>query len=72
MVTPIPHGIRLINGQKIDQTERKCHGNHSRGAVVLVRPLFVVLEASGTGKSSFLRAGLLPRLRREDRNFFLQ
>ena len=31
--------------------------------------LFVVLGPSGTGKSSFLRAGLLPRLTREDRRF---
>jgi hypothetical protein len=32
--------------------------------------LFVILAASGTGKSSFLRAGLLPRLARDDRHFF--
>ncbi|OBH07196.1 hypothetical protein A5696_02360 [Mycobacterium sp. E2699] len=33
------------------------------------KPLFVVLGPSGSGKSSFLRAGLIPRLQREDGRF---
>src|SRR6476620_1054603 len=41
------------------------HGMRTTG----VESLFVILGPSGTGKSSFLRAGLLPRLRRDDRRF---
>jgi WD40 repeat protein len=34
-----------------------------------LKSLFVVLGPSGSGKSSFLHAGLIPRLQREDRRF---
>lgn len=35
-----------------------------------IERLLVILGASGFGKSSFMRAGLLPRLARDDRQFF--
>ena len=41
------------------------HGMRSSG----VQSMFVVLGPSGAAKSSFLRARLLPRLRRDDRRF---
>jgi WD40 repeat protein len=51
----IVHGLDELRGMRMAET----------------KSLFVVLGPSGTGKSSFLRAGLLPRLAREDRRFTL-
>ena len=36
-----------------------------------IERLFVILGASGTGKSSFLRAGLLPRIKRDTEHFMV-
>jgi WD40 repeat protein len=41
----------------------------SPGTSSAAESIFVVLGPSGSGKSSFLRAGLIPRLQREDGNF---
>jgi WD40 repeat protein len=52
---PVVRGLDALRGMRVRGTEN----------------LFVILGPSGVGKSSFLRAGLLPRLRREDRRFLV-
>ena len=46
--------------------------DHLRGLRDAAPPrALVILGASGAGKSSFMRAGILPRLKRDDRNFLV-
>jgi hypothetical protein len=40
-----------------------------RGLRDTTQPRLLLIGASGAGKSFFLRAGLLPRLKRDDLNF---
>ena len=51
----IVRALDALRGMRIAQTKR----------------WLVVLGPSGTGKSSFLRAGLMPRLQRDDRQFLV-
>lgn len=47
--------------EALDQLRGLCESTPPR--------LMVILGASGAGKSSFMRAGVLPRLKRDDRHF---
>jgi WD40 repeat protein len=44
---------------------------HSPTLLADPKSLFAVVAPSGSGKSSFLRAGLIPRLQRDDRRFLV-
>jgi hypothetical protein len=51
------HDAQIVRG--LDEIRRLARAGVTR--------MFVILGASGSGKSSFLRAGLWPRLKRDDR-----
>jgi hypothetical protein len=58
-------GIFFGRDGPIVETTDRLRGMHAGAAP----RLFVILGASGAGKSSFLRAGVLPRLSRDDGHF---
>ncbi|MFI6774239.1 TIR domain-containing protein [Nocardia sp. NPDC050412] len=64
---PVDAAVYFGRDTQIRQGMDRLRGMRSAGS----DSVFVVVGASGTGKSSFLRAGLLPRLMREDRQFLV-
>lgn len=64
---PVDAAVYFGRDRQIVQAMDALRGIRATG----LGSLFVVLGPSGTGKSSFLRAGLLPRLLRDDRTFLV-
>jgi len=58
---------RCSSAQRANPACMETMGDMRRNGI---ERLLVILGASGSGKSSFMRAGLLPRLARDDRQFF--
>jgi WD40 repeat protein len=68
---PVDAGVFFGRDAAIAGGLDELRGMRFRLMASLSKPksMFVVLGPSGSGKSSYLRAGLIPRLQREDRRF---